>query len=93
MFWCKKNYKKVLNKELINRFANTYEFGNGDINKSVLLLRKGVYPYYDMDSWKRFDEPSLPDKKAFYSELYLKGITDKDCTHAQKLFKESGLKI
>ena len=93
MFWCKKNYKKVLNKELINRFANTYEFGNGDINKFVLLLRKGVYPYYYMDSWKRFDEPSLPDKKAFYSELYLKGITDKDCPHAQKLFKESGLKI
>ena len=46
-----------------------------------------------MDSWKRFDETSLPDKKAFYSELYLKDITDKDCTHAQKLFKESGLKI
>ena len=93
MFWCKKNYKKVLNKELINRFANTYEFRNGDINKFVLLLRKGVYPYYYMDSWKRFDEPSLPDKTAFYSELYRKDITDKDCTHAQKLFKESGLKI
>ena len=26
-------------------------------------------------------------KKAFYSELYLEDITDKDCTHAQKVFK------
>ena len=37
-----------------------------------------------MDSWERLDE-TLPDKKAFYSKLYLKGITDQDCTHAQKV--------
>ena len=42
--------------------------------------------------WKRFDEASLPDKKAFYSELYLEDITDKDYTHAQKVFKELKLK-
>ena len=41
---CKKNYKKDFNKESIKRFANTYEFCNGDINKFILLLRKGVYP-------------------------------------------------
>ena len=41
-----------------------------------------------MDSCKKFDETSLPDKKAFYSELYLEDITDKDYTHAQKVFKE-----
>ena len=32
-------------KELIKRFANTYEFCNKDINKFILLLRKSVYPY------------------------------------------------
>ena len=52
----------------------------------VLLLRKGVY------SWERSDETSLPYKKSFYSELYLEDITDKDYTHAQKVFKELGLK-
>ena len=57
-----------------------------------LLLRKGVYPYEYMDSWKRFDETSLPDKKAFYSELYLEDITDEDYTHVQKVFQELGLK-
>ena len=37
-----------------------------------------------MDSWERFNETSLPDKKAFYSELNLEDITDKDYTHSQK---------
>ena len=45
-----------------------------------------------MDSSKRFNETSLPDKKAFYSQLYLKDITDKDYTHAQKVFEELGSK-
>ena len=49
-FECKKNYEKDFNKELIQRFANTYEFCNGDINKFIMLLRKGVYPYEYMDS-------------------------------------------
>ena len=45
-FSCKKNYGKDFNKELIQRFANIYEFCNGDINKFILLLRKGVYRVY-----------------------------------------------
>ena len=89
---CKKNYKKDFNKESIKRFANTYEFCSGEINKFILLLRKGVYPYEYMDSWERFNETSLPDKKAFYSELNLEDITDKDYAHAQKVFEEFKLK-
>ena len=42
---CKKNYEKDFNNESIKRFANTYEFCNKDINKFVLLFRKGFYPY------------------------------------------------
>ena len=64
-FECKKNYEKDFNKELIKRFANIYEFCNEDINKFILLLRKGVYPFEYMDSWERFDETSFPDKEAF----------------------------
>ena len=67
---CKKNYKKDY-KELIKRFANTYEFCNGDTNKFILLLRKGVYPYGYMDSRERFNETLLSDKKALYSKLNL----------------------
>ena len=65
-----------------------YKFCNGDINKFVLLLRKGVYPYEYMDSWKKFNETSLPAKKDFYSELTLEDIRDKDYEHAQEVFKE-----
>ena len=65
-----------------------YQFCNGDLNKFVLLRRKGVYPYEYMDSWERFDETSLPDKKYFYSELNLEDISDSDYNHAQKVFEE-----
>ena len=63
---CKTNYKKDFNKELIQRFVNIYEFCNEDLNKFILLLRKGVYPYEYMDNWKRFNEILLPNKEAFY---------------------------
>ena len=36
-FRCKKSYEKNFNKELIQRFVNTYEFRNGDLNKFILL--------------------------------------------------------
>ena len=65
-----------------------YQFCNGDLNKFVLLRRKGVYPYEYMDSWERFDETSLPDKKYFYSELNLEDISDNDYNHAQKVSEE-----
>ena len=42
---CKKNYEKRFNNDLINRFASKYDSGNIDINKFILLVRKGVYPY------------------------------------------------
>ena len=50
---------------LIERFPNTYQLCNKYLNKFVSLLRKGVYSYEYMDSWKRFKEESLPDKDFF----------------------------
>ena len=35
---------------LVEKFPRMYKFCNGDLNKCVLLLRKGVYPYAYMDS-------------------------------------------
>ena len=40
-----------------------------------------------MNSWEKFDETSLPDKKAFYSNPNIENITDEDYIHAQKVFK------
>ena len=91
-FSCKKNYEKDFNKNLFKRFANTYEFCNGNLNKFILLLRKDVYPYEYMDNWERFDETSLPDKESFYSSLNMENIDDIDYRHGSKVFKIFKLK-
>ena len=40
-----------------------------------------------MDSWEKFNETTLPNKKVFHSELYLEDITDEDYLHAQEELK------
>ena len=40
-----------------------------------------------MDSWERFDETLLPVKEVFYSKLNIKGISDKDYAHGQKVWE------
>ena len=50
LFNCNIYYKKKFNNDLIKKFKNTYSFCSNDLNKFVLLLRKGVYPYEHMDS-------------------------------------------
>ena len=74
---CKKEWKTPLNK-LIGSFPSIYQFCNGDLNKFVILLRKGVFPYEYMDSWEKFNENTISPKEAFYSKLNLENITDKD---------------
>ena len=91
---CKKCKKRCTKSKdgLIKKFPRIYKFCNGDLNKFVLLLRKGVYPYEYIDSWERFDETSLPDKEALYTELNLKDIADEDYEHAQEVWEVFGIK-
>ena len=88
IYKCKKcndiSYKSV--EALKEKFPNIYRFCIKDTNKFILLLRKDVHPYEYMDSWERFNETKLPDKKSFYSELNLEDISDKDYLHAQKVW-------
>ena len=74
--------KEIDNDVLIKRFYNTYQLSDNDIDKFKLLLRKGVYPYEYMDSWKRFNETELPSKDKCYSTLNLEDILDDDYAHA-----------
>ena len=44
----------------------TEEFGSKNLE---LLKRKAAYPYEYMDSFKRFRQKKMPDKKIFYSSV------------------------
>ena len=44
----------------------TKEFGSKNLE---LLKQKDAYPYEYMDSFKRFSEEKLPDKKYFYRSV------------------------
>ena len=85
----KKNSEIDFDKKLINKFSSVYDFCKGDINRFVLLLRKGLYPYEYMDNWDRFNEISLPDKKDFYSRLNMENIIDIDHIHATRVHATS----
>ena len=69
---CNKNFDEYLSKI----FKNTYQFCNGDINISCIMLWKSLYEY--MGGWQKFNETSLPTKKEFHSNLTMKSITDAD---------------
>ena len=86
-FNCNNYYKKKFNKDLIKKLKNTYSFCNNDLNKFILLLRKGVYPYEYMDSWEKFNEKSLPSKEDFHSNLNMDDINDIDYRHGNNVFK------
>ena len=57
-------------------------------DKFCLMLWKGVYLYEYMDSWQRFDEKPLLDKKEFYSSLTMEDITDGDFKHAERVWED-----
>ena len=46
------------------------------------MVRKGVYPYECMDSWKRFNKTKIATKKEFYSNVNAENIT------YEKIFRE-----
>ena len=45
-----------------------------------------------MHDWKRFNEKSLPEKEAFYSNLNIEDVTYSDYSHAKKKFKDFEIK-
>ena len=52
-----------------------------------MLLRKGVYPYENMDDSGKFNKASLPEKVDFYSDLNMEDIADADCKHSIRVCK------
>ena len=67
---CNECHSKKLNEKIKKEFKNTFKtFSNNDINKFILLLRKGVYRYKYMDVWGNFNETTLPEKEELYNNL------------------------
>ena len=56
------------------------------------MLRKGFYLYEYKDSWKRYDETSLPDKEDFYNNLNMEDITNADYKHAKRVWEDFEIK-
>ena len=57
-----------------------------------LLTRKGIYPYEYMSSWDKFEESRLPPIEPFYSSLNMANVSQGDYQHAQKAWKEFGIR-
>ena len=91
-FNCKRKHLNEFNKNLIKKFKNTYKFFSGDIDKFMLLLRKGIYSYEYMDAWNRFNEEKLPEKSDFYSSLNMEEVLEIDYRHANKVFNKFNIK-
>ena len=85
---CKKDYSDKLNEKLKKRFKNALTFSDNDINKFILLLRKGVYCYEYIHDWDNFNETTLPEKEEFYSNFNMEDMTDADFMQANRVCKD-----
>ena len=90
--YCDKNYLNKVDEELKKIFKNIFKFSNNGINKTILLLRKGVYLYEYMDEWEKLNGASLPEKEEFYSNLNMQDITNADYMHEKIVCKDFEIK-
>ena len=81
-----------IDEELKKRFKNTFQFFNSVINKFILLLRNGVYPYEKINDWEKFNETTLSKKEEFYSSLSMEDITDEYYVHEKRVCKDFEIK-
>ena len=56
------------------------------------MKKKGVYPYYYMDSFQKFGDQQLPPKEEFYGFFKDEGISDEQYEHAQNVWDTSGVR-
>lgn len=65
--------------------SNTYKLCGGETNKFCLMSQKVVYPYERMNSWERFNEKSLTDRKEIYMNLTMFESFRNKCTEIYEL--------
>ena len=80
-----------LTKNLVRGGKKLFGFEDYSELQYDLLTRKGVYPYAYVNSWDQFNETQLPPIDVFYSNLNMSSISEEDCQHAQRVWKEFGI--
>ena len=81
-----------LTKNLVRGGKKLFGFEDYSELQYGLLTRKGVYPYEYIRSWDRFEETQVPPISAFYSNLNMSSISEEDYLHAQRVWKEFGIR-
>ena len=83
-----------LEKPAKNLQDNKFKYLSEEFNPEQIkwVKQKGVYPYEYTDSFERFSEDKLPDKKHFYKSLANKHISEKDYLHAVKIWNNFEMK-
>ena len=81
-----------LTKNLVRGGKKLFGFEDYSELQYDLLTRKGVYPYEYVKSWDQFNETQLPPISAFYSNLNMSSISEEDYQHAQRVWKEFGIR-
>ena len=89
---CNRSYQRKFDKNLKERFFNTYIVSNHINNKFIFLLGKGICTYEYMDDWEKFNERSLSEKEDFYCHLNMKGIADADHAREKRACEDSEIK-
>ena len=77
-----------LTSNLVCRGQKLFGFEDCSELQYDLLTRKCIYPYEYMSSWDKFEETQLPLIEAFYSNLNMSNVSDKDYEHVQRVWKE-----
>ena len=81
-----------LTKNLVRGGKKLFGFEDYSELQYDLFTRKGVYPYEYVNSWDRFNETQPPPIDAFYSNLNMSSISEEDYQHAQRVWKEFGIR-
>ena len=81
-----------LTKNLVRGGKKLFGFEDYSELQYDLLTRKGVYPHEYVNSWDRFNETQLPPISAFCSNLNMPSISKEDYQHAQRVWKEFGIR-
>ena len=69
---------------VMNLSDNDFKYSSQEFNGDLfeLVRQKGMYPYENMDSFKKFVDDKLPDRCNFFSSLKHECINEKDYLHA-----------